>query len=40
MTAAPPGSDGTAGAGDGAGAGAEKPADESDEAVEGEFKEV
>ena len=33
-----PGSDGTAGAGDGAGA--EKPADEADEAVEGEFKEV
>ncbi|HEY7941945.1 MAG TPA: molecular chaperone DnaK [Candidatus Limnocylindrales bacterium] len=35
-----PGSDGSAGAGDGAAAGSEKPADESDEAVEGEFKEV
>ncbi len=37
-----PGSDGPAGPGDGAGAdaGAEKPADEADEAVEGEFKEV
>ena len=37
-----PGSDGPAGAGDdgAAGAGAEKPADEADEAVEGEFKEV